>query len=189
MGSRRGRPRKAGPRYKSGRLNVRRLSDDKLAALQPHRRDLPESERLSPKAITTLGQLNLQRRITNEQFEAGERYQQVVNAYRAVIASHDPCCQALPGWGRMLSAEEAERRTVAYDDATCALDQCARDWRNIPDGLNRLRFGHEAVKWVNRVAIYGETCPISAFPALVCGLQALVIHFGLMPKALTFVRR
>ena len=173
MGSRRGRPRKSGPRYKSGRLNVRRLSDDKLAALQPHRRDLPESERLSPKAITTLGQLNLQRRITDEQYEAGERYRAVVNAYRAVICAVDPLMAPAPGWGRDLSDDEARRRTEAYNSAYIAL------WRA----------GQGPAKWVSRVAIYDETCPISAFPDLVRGLQALAIHYGLIPHLLTFKRR
>jgi hypothetical protein len=148
------------------RQNVRRVTNDTLMAMQPHRRDLPIDTRLSPKAITTLGQLNLQRRITDAQFEAGERYRTIVNSYRAVIGSIDPLCQPKPGRGVVLSEAEAERRTKAYNDAYIAVFSA----------------GQDAAKWVRRVAIYDETCPISAFPSLTCGLFALAVHFGLTKR-------
>lgn len=160
-----GRKRKLGTRTKSGRLNVRRQSDDHLMAMQPHRRDLPAADRMSPKAITTLGQLNLTRRISDAQYEAGERYREVVNRYRAVIGSIDPLMA--PQWGSWpLSDDEAKNRTEAYNDAYMVV------WRS----------GQAAAKWVSRVAVYDETCPISAFPELVCGLQALAVHFGLVRR-------
>jgi hypothetical protein len=78
-----------------------------------------------------------------------------------------------PGWGRDLSDEEAHRRKAAYDAAYIAA------WNA----------GHGPAKWVSRVAVYDETCPISAFPDLVRGLQALAVHFGLVSVIFRYGRK
>jgi hypothetical protein len=60
-----------------------------LTARQPHRRWLPAELRLSEKAATPLGGLNLVGVLSDEQYEAGRRYQVVVGEYRVSIGIPD----------------------------------------------------------------------------------------------------
>ena len=70
--ARRGRKRKWRGQKQAGSevVEVERAPDDRMrASLQPHRRILPEADRMSEKAESPLGRLNLRAVITGEQYE------------------------------------------------------------------------------------------------------------------------
>jgi hypothetical protein len=162
--TRKGRKRRSGYRTPSGDLARQKRPDDRLlAAMQPHRRQLPEKDRLSEKAVTVLGRLNLFGRITDEQAEAGRKYAAGVNAYRAVIGSMDPLMSPAPGFGKGMSDEEAIRRKEAYDAAFELLSQ----------------LGNRPIRAVNKAAVYENTA-YGAIDDLRLGLNALVRHYGLL---------
>lgn len=180
-----GRKRKMGRRTPTGRLAIVRKHVDyqSMVGEQPHRSWLPADVRLSEKAGTPLGGLNLLGIITDEQHEAGQRYAVIVGTYRSIIGAP----QALAGGGRgmgcdpeaCMNSEEAReecscRRTkVSYDAAYEAL----------------ILVGQPAAKAVNRVAIYAEACTGAALPYLRCGLDALSAHFGLTGRRKSPYRR
>lgn len=161
--SRKGRKRKSGRRTPCGDLARERRPDDRLlAALQPHRRALPEKHRLSEKAVTVLGRLNLFGRITDEQLEAGRKYAAGVNAYRAVIGAIDPLMAAAPGFGKGIPDDEAKRRKEVYDAAFEILQD----------------LGNKPIRAVNRAAVYEDAC-YGTLDDLLLGLSTLVRFYGL----------
>lgn len=178
MGHRAGRKR-AQRGYLVEKIRAKPQQVDRAqSALQPHRRDLPEPLRLSEKAGTVLGRLNLTGFISDQQHEAGQRFQVVVGEYTASIgAPRDgggagkgyPC---RPGWDaeleRMrcfsLTGEcECRRRKDAFNEACRAL----------------LDAGHRAAVAVSHVAVWDESTPSGYGDCLKRGLTALVRHYGL----------
>jgi len=161
--TRKGRKRKSGRRSPCGDLIKEKRPDDRLlASLQPHRRDLPEKHRLSEKATTVLGKLNLFGWITDEQWQAGNIYKRGVNAYRAVIGSIDPLNSPAPGFSGEITPEEARHRKEVYDLAFEALDAV----------------GNVILRTVNRAAIY-DSPDYGSLELLKRGLTTLERHYGL----------
>ena len=142
---------------------------------QPHRRELPEDQRGSEKAATPLGALNLRRIITDEQHEAGQRYQVVVGEYRASIGAPREggsagggyeCKPVVTASGHSLCRSlvcECARRKSAFEAASRALADA----------------GHRAGVAVSQVAVHANPCPYGYLDWLKVGLTALVEHFGL----------
>lgn len=150
-----------------GRLNVRRLADDELAAQQPHRVWLPDRDRLSEKAVTPLGGLNLVGAITDRQYDAGNNYVGVVARYRATIgmpiAGYTGSSRSLTCAGqRGCDPCECRRRKERYDNAFEAVS----------------RAGNRAARAVARVAVHGQACERGELDNLRRGLDELVKHFG-----------
>jgi hypothetical protein len=165
--ARTGRKRKTGRRHPSGDLAMPRVDYRSMAALQPHRVWLPADRRLSEKAETPLGGLNLIGVISDEQYEAGRWYASVVARYRTSIEAPNPSPASIAGEGGggvvYLSREQAEQRKDEYDRAFEAVFEA----------------GQKAARTVARVAVYGEACPRGFMPDLIRGLQALAVHRGL----------
>lgn len=160
-----------------GRKRKRRMYPDREpandpawreTANQPHRAWLPLDMRLSEKAATPLGGLNLIGVITDEQYEAGCRYADVVGKYRGSIETPREGHSAGKGYRCLgeLNCEDCEcrRRKNAYDAAFEALADA----------------GQKAARVVSRVAIYEETC--RDIESLRRGLSALERHFGLTDR-------
>lgn len=154
-----------------GRPNMHRLSDDELAAQQPHRRDLPPDKRNSEKAATTLGRLNLNGYITDEQFTAGDRYLGVVNEFLCMAGG--PRDSFAPGKGYRCLGEtgcepcECKDREERYLAAEYILKDCGQ--------LARLVVRH--------VAVDDQDCPPYQRGTLRMGLSALARHFGLTARS------
>lgn len=156
---------------------VEREPDDRIrASRQPHRRGLPEEDRLSEKAESPLGRLSLKSIITEEQYEAGLRYAVVVGQYRAIICAP----RTISGSGRGIACSGDEfcgeidnvpclcrERRVRYDVAHAAL----------------LDAGQRAAKAVGRIAVWREEIEWSAIDDLRAGLINLAKHFGLTGRA------
>src|SRR5580765_3188011 len=87
---RRGRPRKTGPRHKSGHL--KRTAADPMdspraiAARMPHRRGLGELA-LDPHAETELGRMLLRGQITEPEETAGEVYARMWKGYISTLSA------------------------------------------------------------------------------------------------------
>jgi hypothetical protein len=151
---------------------VKDISGRLATSEQPHRRTLPASLRLSEKAATPLGRANLTGKITDEQHEAGQRFQVTVGEYRASIGApgngaHGSGYGCAPRWDgeRMVclaAACECRRRWEAFDGATRAL------WGA----------GAAASTMVRWVAVLGEE-PGAMVDWLRAGLEALVGFYGL----------
>ena len=164
------RKRATGDRTATGRAHRQAVDYRTLAAAQPHRRCLPEADRLSEKAGTVIGCLNLLGRISDDQYEAGKRYSVIVGAYRAMIGVP----QGLSGggkagncWGIAPCPSETcvcLARKNRYDDAYCAI---------------RTHAAHLAV---NAVAIHDHDISPDQLIHLRAGLSALARHFGLTGK-------
>lgn len=188
---RKGRKRKAGIRHPNGDLVTpsqrrRRLNDLELLALQPHRRDMPIIKengkpdldlRLSDKAGTALGNLNLMRDkngkkiINDQQHEAGRLYSVDCGAYFASIGV--PTGLGGGGRGYACSGEfncqdcECRKRKAAYDGPFEAL----------------MAAGQKCAKAVAHVAVHDKRMGDSELIPLIRGLDVLVRYYGLTAGA------
>jgi hypothetical protein len=167
-----GRKRKPGKREKNGRAVRTPPRDDRAhAALWPSRSHLKAKDRLSEKASTPLGGLNLHKIITDEEYEAGRRFAGIVMRYRAVIEAPNPSPGGMDraGMGHM-EQDEAERRKADYDAV----------YERGFDRIESRAMRWAARKWVKDVAVYDQSCPAGvAMEALKLGLSSLAAHFGL----------
>jgi len=185
MVGRAGRKRKLGTRYASGDLIPQpRMSRELIAAMQPHRRWLPESLRTHPKAESYFGQLNLIGALTDDQYEAGRRFADVVMKYRTVIGAPKAHPSSVSG--------EFVRGSVGLDETECAARKQAYEWavesfaKVELDGKRTPGNSQLAMKAVSRVAVYNEDCPTSV-DYLLAGLDSLARHFGIKTNATPFV--
>jgi hypothetical protein len=153
---------------KRGRVDTR-----VLAAVMPHRRELPEKCQDSPLAESNFGRLLLNGKITGRQHAAGIRYRDIVLRYRAVmsIPSHSPPSMAgiiVGAWrgGRGLSEDEVADRRDAYNAAFEALESGA---------------GNRGARAVAHVCIFEREH--YDLKVLQCGLNVLITHFELTTRA------
>lgn len=166
---RKGRKRRIGAREKNGRAQRDRGTDPKtIAAGHPHRSEVPEAVRHDPKAESVMGRLCLNGWITDEQYQAGVKYRDIVMRYRAIIdapresVSMSGVIVGPWGGGMILEAEEVERRKSNYN--------AAFEWLE-------MRSGNAGCRAVAHCAVHER---IGFTPShLKSGLDALVEHFGL----------
>ena len=162
--ARRGRKRKFRGSNPVG--STRRPDDRLLSSLQPHRRCLPRDLRLSEKAESMLGRLNLKNLISDDLCESGRLYALSKGRYRSIIGGPTGTAGGGRGWD--------------CNPIGCIPDQC-RCLRLTADYLSA-RFalssaGDEALKAVETVALY-DGAP-DRIENLKCGLEALCVHYGL----------
>jgi hypothetical protein len=167
--NRKGRKRKSGKRTPSGALVRVHVDYQTLAANQPHRHWLPEAHRLSEKAGTVLGSLNITKRISDLEYEAGRRYGIVVGKYRSV--SGGP--HGLNGSGR---GYDCPGLACLVSERFCECsDRKTRYFRAL--GCIAGNYRVEAI--VSRVAVYDEQVTENQLEHLRLGLSSLAVHFGL----------
>lgn len=155
-------------RKQRGHLMDRQLPDPDRhrAALQPHRAWLPPDKRLSEKAATPLGGLNLMGFITDLQYEAGCRYRVIVGEYRSAIGVPD--------------ASRTGRGYLCRGEKNCDPCQCLeRKLRYDAAFESVMQAGQRAARCVAHVAVHDQACPTGQIADLRRGLDALVKHFGL----------
>jgi hypothetical protein len=162
-----GRKRSNNPRYSSGRVvnSAERESVNRrdLAEFQPHRRGLPEAQRLDQRAESLLGRLNLRGDLTDQQYDAGKQFSAIVVAYLAVIDAPNPFASAGDGTrGRsVLGDDECARRKERYDRAYEAL------WSA----------GQRPTRAVSSIAVHDREINLDLI-YLTNGLDKLSEHFG-----------
>lgn len=141
-----------------------------LCGEQPHRRGLPPDKRLSEKAETPFGCLNLMGVISDEQHEAGQRYKVVVQEYRSSIGAprgEFPMGKGYPCKGEL-------RCGMEEGSLPC---ECRRRKNNYNEAFEALaEAGHRCQVEVAHVAVHGR--PSGNVKALLRGLDMLVRHFG-----------
>lgn len=165
-----GRKRGTGNREPNGRLQRERPVDTRaLAAIMPHRRDVPGNCQDDARAESNFGRLLLNGKISRAQYYAGIRYRDIVLRYRAVmsIPSHSPPSMAgiiVGAWrgGRGLSEDDVADRRDAYNAAYEYLEEHA---------------GNRGCRAVAHVAIYEREH--YDLRVLKCGLNVLLAHFEL----------
>ncbi len=167
---RRGRKRKPGKRHPCGDLVDKDIDPKVIAFPMPHRQGVPEKLRHDPKAGTEFGVLNLTGVISDDQFDAGERYASDVARYRSIILSapkeSPPSIAGFsePRSGSSVVSEEiAERIRATFDDAFEALNAK----------------GNRVLRIVNRAAVHNQRLEREYWPTLRIGLDALHVHYFL----------
>ena len=171
-----GRKRKNVKRQPNGQPSRERGLDPKLvAAGQPHRQGIPLNVIHDPAGETNFGKLMLLKQISQVQYQAGLNWRDIVGRYRAIVGvpRHDPVSMAGVivgpwGGGGELSQDVIDRRRGEYEEAYCAL----------------AKSGNRPTRAVNHWAIYDRGDYALAY--LICGLDALAIHFGLTRRANQF---
>jgi hypothetical protein len=168
-------------RQPNGQPSRDRGIDPKLvAASQPHRQGIPLSVIHDPAAETNFGRLMLLKHISPIEYQAGVNWRGIVGRYRAIIGvpSQNPASMSGVivgpwGGGDELTPEQIGRRRDEYHDAYNALSKS----------------GNRQTRAVNHWAIYDRGD--YAIEYLVCGLDALAVHFGLTrrPNQLNAINR
>lgn len=170
--SRRGRKRKWRGQHLAGAPVMERAPDDRVrAGRQPHRRGLPEGDRLDERGESPLGQLALQGAIEEPQYEAGQRYAVIVGEYRTVIEAPRQMAGSGRGfecWADSVCNSDPDQcicriRRTRYNSAYEALAQAGRC----------------AAIMVARVCVHREEMCVGDMWALRRGLSSLAQHFGL----------
>lgn len=165
-----GRKRHIRNREPNGRAQRERAVDTKIvAAVMPHRLEVPEALRDDAKAESVFGRLLLNGKISRQQYYAGIRYRDIVMRYRAVmsIPSHSPPSMSgiivgPQSGGRLLGEVEIADRRDDYNGAYEALESGA---------------GNRGARTVAHVAIYEREH--YDLQVLKCGLNVLLAHFEL----------
>lgn len=169
--NRKGRKRKSGRRTANGRPVERHQMDYRaLASIQPHRIGLPVALRESERAESVLGCLNLLKRITDHQFEAGRRFAIIVGAYRSAIGTP----RGTVGAGRGYSCEP---EGCLLNSDRCICEQRTAKWRDSARAL--LSVSQKAYNAVYYVAVHDFLCTREQLVDLQAGLRGLAHHYGL----------
>lgn len=184
--NRKGRKRKSGRRTQSGRRIIVHPDFRTMAANNPDRRSLPEAHRLSERAGTVLGRLNLLWRIhgaldakkrlpeepgiSDQEYEAGLRYARIVGSYLSMAGAPN----GLSGHGKGYDCGGA----VDCEPALCICRQRTENYMRAYEAIPH-RKAHIAINWT---AIQDNTPSEDQMPHLRAGLNALARHFGLIGK-------
>jgi hypothetical protein len=169
MRRRRGRPRKAGMRHKSGDLRHVVETPAAIAAAMPHRRGLGELA-VDQRAETELGRLALRGTVDASLALAGETY---LALWRGYVFSLGGPQQLARGDGHGFTCDGCEDRRK-----WCRCDFRRRiflEARGILDDATRYEV--EAVVLFDLPAVDEER-----LRSLRAGLELLAVHFGLQPR-------
>ena len=163
-----GRKRKSGAkRFPNGQtVPVKDANTRALAQLQPHRRLVPQDVAHDPRAESIMGRLCLNGWLSQDQYEAGVKYRDIVMRYRAVIdaprgeVSMSGVIVGPWGGGFTLDDAEVDRRRSDYMAAYEALEGGS---------------GHAGARAVASCAVYERREFTIAHVRK--GLSALAAHF------------
>lgn len=143
-----------------------------LSSLQPHRRDLPEDQRLDPLASSALGRSRLQGLITEEQMEAGRQFAVCVGRFRSIFR--------LSGSGGNGTGRSCPAGGCGDVSDDCLCQGSFDRYNKAHDALAGA--GRHAVLAVKAVAIEDRECLPHTLDDLKRGLTALHEHFGLVAR-------
>ena len=138
-----GRKRKSGLRYPCGRLKKQETERDAMAtALAARQRHygVTAAQARDARFGSSLGRLNMQELISDQQYDAGVRFARLYYAHHVLSGLPTPTPQSvsglmiyvglLEGYGTIETDDDYVRKLRRqFDAATDALDQCDRDHR------------------------------------------------------------
>jgi hypothetical protein len=166
---RKGKPRKPGPRYPSGRLRHEpAVSPAAIAAAQPHRQGLGDHA-LDQLAESELGRMVIRGQVTAIQNLAGQQY---AAQWRGYVGTLDGPRWPWRGQGRGKNCPGCPPSTPP---GKCACELARRSWVRSWNVLVAL--GGQAV--VTSVVIHDQPCPASGLAKLCTSLDALAWELGL----------
>lgn len=167
---RRGRKRKPGPRHPCGDL-IEEKTDPKVVAFpMPHRQGAPEHLRHDPKAATEFGVLSLTGLISDDQYDAGERYGKDVARYRSIVISAP---KENPGSIAGFSEPRAGSGEITEETAI----RIRETFDGAFEALNAK--GNRVLRTVNHAVIHNKRVEPEYIPTLRLGLDALHEHYVL----------
>lgn len=155
-------------REPNGRRQRAYVNPKKQIASQPHRMTAPKEFREDDRAETVFGRIMLNGYISPAQYEAGNNWARDVNRFRMLMDCPSPNPKALDltgtggGSGRDLSREAIDGIKRAYNAAFEALAEA----------------GNRAQRVVNSIAVYDKFSEHGGIEVLKCGLNKLVVHYG-----------
>lgn len=166
-----GRKRKIGvKREVNGRAQRAYENPRRQVASQPHRMAVKPDFREDPRASTAFGRLMLNGYVTPAQYEAGDRYGEISAKLRAVYDAASPHPRAIDlnrtggGTGVPMTTETAEAIKEKYKKAFEAVSNAGtRAARAVKDCIVLDKFPE-------------------SIQQLRCGLNLLVIHYGIDPR-------
>lgn len=168
--ARAGRNRKAGRRTANGELARPAVNYRAMAALQPHRRALPEDARLSSEATTELGRAFLRGQITEPEHLAGQEYARRIGQYRATVCGP----RATSGAGRWSGCNPDRCR---LDGGDCECLRRRRDYQELQEVV--AGEGRRVEMAVNRIVAHDQEPSLNDIILLSVGLSALARHLHL----------
>jgi hypothetical protein len=141
-----------------------------MAANNPDRRDLPVALRLSEKAASKLGLMNLYGTISERQYEAGRRFCVIAGHFKAAICGP----RSGPGNGRGYSCNP---EACLIDSKDCI---CEARIKRFNECVSALIDESQAVySQTYKTAVSDEWCLIDRHHILICGLNRLARHLGI----------
>lgn len=168
--NRKGRKRKSGRRTSGRLVAAPRIDHRASVGSQPHRNWLPASLREHERASDVLGCLNLLKRISDHEYEAGRRYCVVVAAYRQVIGAP----RGTIGSGR---SHACEPTSCLKDSTNCVCEMRTAQYRDATRKL--ILAGQRAYNVTHQVVVHEMIPNSDQLADLCCGLRALEKLFGL----------
>ena len=156
---RRGRPRKTGPRHKSGHLK-RAMADPAdspraIAARMPHRKGLGDKA-LDPAAESELGRMRLRGEVSEPEATAGEVYARM---WRGYVSTLDAPRTPGEGQGRVSACAGC---SDPYSRKYCACDLRRRIYAEAARVL--ISTGSGVCPTVHAVVILDRPCPRDSLP-------------------------
>jgi len=171
---RKGKPRKPGARYPSGRLKHEPVaSPAAIAAGQPHRKGLGDLA-LDQLAESELGRMVLRGQVSAIQNLAGQQY---AAQWRGYVGTLDGPRWPWRGQGRGRNCPGCPNDTPP---GKCACELARRSWVRSWNVLVAL--GRQAI--VTSVVIHDRPCPIGEVPSLCTALDRLAWELGLTNQRL-----
>lgn len=183
-----GRKRKPGLRYPCGRLKRQETERDAMAtalAARQRRYGVTAAQARDARFGSSLGRLNIQELISDQQYDAGVAFGQLYQAHHAITGLPTPTPRSVTaimiavglveGFATIDAPEETiEKLRGRFDAATDALDQCDRD--------NRRSMGRKPSLLLYRVVCADEDTtlwPESDIGNLRLALNALARNFAI----------
>lgn len=171
---RRGRKRGNGARGSTGRLKQTYENPKAQVLKQPHRMEAKAELRDRQEAESEFGRLMCNGLITPAQHEAGLRYRLAAMAYRSIVLGAQaatPQSAALLGGGKGTGAEPS-RETI---------NRIRESYNNAFEFLGNA--GNRAQRAVKEHAVFERKVETNyERAALKCGLDKLIVHFGIDPR-------
>ena len=158
-------------------VSARELKErEDLATQQPHRRKVPEAERLKPEAECILGRLLLNRKITQAEYDAGCRWRDIYFNWLHSIGAPNPFPAAVD-WNNSDFTQSPMNSNLIDDERAESIAKAFRVGERALKNLGRRVFDS-----VNAIAVYEEPEELGDFNATVAaakkGLSALAEIFG-----------
>lgn len=184
--ARRGRPRKQGKRFPSGKLSEKPRDVRDVVCAQPHRRGLAEDLRRDQRAETEIGRLFLSGLISEAKYWAAERWRGVVREFHVVLATPMQRSSALASMVAPGMEETQEADHLAAERPETEIEKRKRVLKAHGAAMRAIRSVAESgsvFAVLEAVVIEDRPCGEMEMDLLKRGLSALCWHWRMEDRA------